>query len=376
MEKAYKPCVWTLPNDYLSFASFKRAVGGLEMSSSPGIPYQREATTNREWLKYNGFSMCEIQLSRLWVDVQSVIDDTWDHYLRSFIKMEPHTKKKVAEKRWRLIMAASLPVQVLWHMLFDYQNDKEIENSLQIPSQQGIVLVKGSWERYLRSWQYNGTVQGLDKSAWDWTAPYWAIEFDLQFRYSLGRGREMTSWLKLAKQLYRHMFVNARIVTSDGLIYQQTVPGVMKSGCVNTISTNSHCQILLHIVACLRTGAEIYPLPVACGDDTLQHPKHRVNIDAYGELGVVVKSVSDAIEFVGHGFVAEGPYPLYIHKHIKNFMFQKEEFTPQFLDSMARMYVHTKQFSLWDFMAYQIGAPLPMSRRSYTFWYDYGDAID
>lgn len=376
MEKAYKPCVWILPNEYLSFAAFKRAVSRLEMNSSPGIPYQYEASTNRLWLKFNGFESCEIQLERLWVDVQAVINDDWDHYLRTFIKLEPHKKTKALEGRWRLIMAASLPVQVLWHMLFDYQNDLEIENSLQIPSQQGIVLVNGDWERYYRSWIFNGTTQGLDKSAWDWTTPYWAIDFDLQFRYSLGRGKEMESWLKLATQLYRHMFVDPKIVTSDGTVYQQTEPGIMKSGCVNTISTNSHCQILLHIVACLHTGADIYPLPIACGDDTLQHPKHRCNIEAYGKYGVVVKSVSDAIEFVGHGFAREGPYPLYLEKHIKNFMYARPEDSAQILDSMARMYANTKKIHLWIQMANAMGSPLPLSSRSYRHWYNYGDAVN
>lgn len=369
-EKSYESCVWTLPDGFLSREAFEVAVRRLDMTSSPGIPYQREYPTNGEWLHWNGVECDLIQLDRLWHDVNLVLADKWKHYLRVFIKQEPHKKKKVEEKRWRLIMAASLPVQIAWHMLFDYLNDLEIKNAYFIPSQQGAIFVRGGWKQFLASWRSRGLTCGLDKSAWDWTAPYWALKLDLELRRRLGRGDRLDEWYRLATMLYRHMFETSELVTSDGCVYRQLVPGIMKSGCVNTISTNSHCQIFIHIAVCVSAGWDIHPLPVACGDDTLQHERHTTDLSLYKKYGMQVKSVSDTAEFMGHEFRGDGPAPMYVVKHLKKVVYVKDENLLQYLDSMARMYVHVPEYRIWELVARGVGMSLPMSRDAYRYWYD------
>lgn len=170
-EQAYTSVIWQLPDDFDTRAAYERALMRLDMTSSPGYPYQKEAPTNGDWLKWNGVQCDRMQVERLWYDVQLVLTDQWDHIIRVFVKQEPHKISKIAEKRWRLIMASSLCVQLAWHMLFDYMNDLEIANPYDIPSQQGIVLVAGGWKTFRRQWESKGYTCGLDKSAWDWTAP-------------------------------------------------------------------------------------------------------------------------------------------------------------------------------------------------------------
>nr|QJI53817.1 MAG: hypothetical protein 2 [Solemoviridae sp.] len=341
------------------------------MTSSPGYPYMREATTNAQWLKWDGIRVDEIQKQRLWMDVQDVIKGDLESYLRVFIKQEPHKRKKILEKRWRLIVASSLPVQIVWHMLFDYQNDLEIDEAFNIPSQQGILLVKGGWRQYYRSWSDRGLTCGLDKSAWDWTAPKWAIDLDLELRRRLCRGGMVDEWERIAKSLYRDMFEDPKLILSDGTVYQQVVPGIMKSGCVNTISTNSHCQIFLHMAVCLDNNWPITPLPVCCGDDTLQAEEHVSDLDAYRKYGVVVKSASTNVEFVGHEFSAAGPQPMYILKHVMKAQYTSDEILPQYLDSMARMYVHSPYYNIWEALSKALCIQLPMSRNAYQYWYDF-----
>lgn len=340
------------------------------MTSSPGYPYQREAPTNGQWLKYDGIMCDSIQLERLWYDVQLVLTDKWDTVLRMFIKQEPHKISKVKENRWRLIMAAPLCVQIAWHMLFDYQNDKEIQESYNIPSQQGMILVNGGWTLYKRQWEGKGLTCGLDKSSWDWTAPFWTIKLDLDFRKRMGRGANIEEWFKIANILYQHMFIDPIMMTSEGYCYKQFVPGVMKSGCVNTISTNSHCQMMLHLAMCIENSIPIEPMPVACGDDTLQHEKHTQDLSLYEKYGVIIKEVSDTMEFMGHTFTDDGPYPLYIKKHLKKVSYVKEEDLSQYLDSMARMYCHTEYYRFWEVLAERLNHPLPLSRTAYLYWYD------
>lgn len=370
MEKAYAPVRWNLPDDYLSKEAYEDALKRLDMTSSPGLPYLREAPTNKEWLGWNGVSCDPYKVERLWYDVQLVIERKFETILRVFIKQEPHKNSKIAEKRWRLIMAASLPVQIVWHMLFDYLNDAEIQNAYFIPSQQGVILVGGGWKQYTNQWEGKGLDWGLDKSAWDWTAPHWCIELDLEFRRRMGSGRFMAEWSGLARHLYSQMFEDPKLVLSDGTVWQQQTPGVMKSGCVNTISINSHCQVIMHLLYCLEKDVSIYPICVACGDDTLQHPKHCDDIEFYRKYGVIVKSASESREFVGHEFTRNGPHPLYMAKHMKKVRYVSEENLAQYFDSMARMYVHTRYYDIWEDLAARCGVPLPMSREAYRYWYD------
>lgn len=371
MERAYGQYVrWRLPDDWNRRSAFDRAVGRIDMTSSPGLPYLREAPTNGEWLEWDGFVSSEFKLDRLWSDVCRVMSNDWEHLIRVFVKQEPHKKSKVDERRWRLIMASSLPVQVLWHMLFSYMNDREIEQSYYIPSQQGIVLVEGGWKLYRSQWDTLGLTQGLDKSAFDWTCPWWALRLDLDFRRRMGSGSGMAEWTDLAGVLYHHMFESPILVVSDGTAWQQVVPGVMKSGCVNTISTNSHVQVMVHLLVSEDIGVSPYPLCRACGDDTLQHPKHCCDVEYYRNYGIMVKSASDSIEFVGHEFTKTGPHPLYMAKHMKKLRYVKDEHVGQYLDSMARMYVHTRYFDVWRYLADCCGVSLPLSREAYLYWYD------
>lgn len=372
-EKEYKSCVWTLPDDFDTYAKFEIALYRLEMTSSPGWPYQREATTNGEWLKWNGITMDAMQKARLWHDVKLVMAGKWEHIIRVFIKQEPTKKAKADAGRWRLIMATSLCVQVLWHMVFSELNDLENSKAYEIPSQHGMTLMAGGWKVFLASWQAMGLSCGMDKSSWDWTAPYWALKLDLELRLRLGRGDKMQEWALLARLLYRGMFEDPVLLLSDGRSFKQVIPGVMKSGCVNTISTNSHCQVFLHLAVCIDTGTDLRPFPRACGDDTIHHVKHTYQMDVYRRYGIQVKSISDTIEFMGHEFTNQGVRPLYMQKHLKKLRYMKDSELSQYIDSMARMYVHTEHFHFWEKLARVCACPLAHSRNAYAYWYNHVD---
>lgn len=372
MEKSYTKAIWTLPDDFDTEEAFLRSVPRLDMTSSPGFPYCREATTNGIWLKWTGLEACPIQLKRLWYDVQLVLKGQFEMILRAFIKLEPHKISKCLQKRWRLIMAAPLSVQIAWHMCFSYMNDIEIKRAYDIPSQQGMVMVGGDWKLFLRSWHSRGLTSSLDKSAWDWTAPRWTLDMDLEFRRRMGRGERLLHWYDMAGSLYEAMFGHPTIVTSAGHLFKQMHPGIMKSGCVNTISTNSHCQVFVHLAVCRLTSVSYLPLPVTCGDDTLNHPRHVMDLEAYKHFGIQVKSVSDTMEFMGHEFTLDGPKPMYGMKHLTNVLATTDLIFPDFLDSMARMYVHvTEYFEFWEELARRNGTPLRLSREAYLYWYDY-----
>lgn len=374
MEDWYSPVVWTLPNDWDSYDSFRKCLTRLDMTSSPGYPYMVETTTIGSWLGYDGFlSYNEQRVSQLWHDTRDVLSGKWMTILRVFIKSEPHKASKVREGRWRLIMGSPLPVQMAWHMVFRYQNDLEIEKSYFIPSQQGIKLCGGGWKNYRAQWVSRGYSIGLDKTAWDWTVPGWLI--DLEFRFRCRMARNLTpAWIKAAKLLYDGMFVNPIFILSDGSLYRQRFHGFMKSGCVNTISSNSHMQILVHLIVCKIDGISENPYPVACGDDTLQAADHCGDLTTYSSIGSLIKKASEGLEFVGHDFLENGPQPLYFRKHVFTIMHSDEENLPAVLDSYLRLYAHSYQYSYWERLALALGLERTVkSREFYLRWYDWDD---
>lgn len=375
METAYAGSHWRLPDDFLERESFDRALAGLDMSSTPGYPYMREAPTTGDWLKWDGFgSYDSLRVERLWYDTCKVLRGEWDTILRAFIKREPHSKKKCEDGRWRLILCSPLPVQVAWQMIFAYHNDVEIEKARYIPSQQGFKLMNGDWKRYYQDWVQRGMTWAMDKSAWDWTAPYWTIELDLEFRYRMGRGSMMDKWREKAEILYRQMFVEPKIILSDGSVYRQVVPGVMKSGCVNTISTNGHCQGFVHCVVCYRAGVNPHPLPRVVGDDTLSRAEHAKLSGRYSEFGVIVKEVTQGIEFVGFNWSTKGLEPLYFSKHISRFRHTGDKILPEYIDSLLRVYVHSRHYGFWERAADVLVGGALHNRAYYKYWMDYGES--
>lgn len=358
--------------DWDSYENFEKVVRNLDFTSSPGYPYMKEKPTIGEWLEFNGLTCNRSQLERLWLDVQDVLKGDVHGLWRVFIKMEPHKLKKIEGKRYRLIMCPPLNIQVVWQMCFSEQNAKEIENSFKLPSQQGIILPGGKWKSYLSQWKRLGTTNGVDKTAWDWTCSWWILKTMLRLRKRLvyGDNNSRESWSKMASALYEHAFVKPQLLLSDGNIYQQVEPGVMKSGCVNTISDNSKAQVLLQILYSFRKGIPVEPLPRCCGDDTLQDDLHIEDLNMYESFGCYIKAVSTTTEFVGHEFRDTGPCPMYIGKHVFNICYQDNDLLAETLDSYLRLYCNTDEFYFWYDMALSLGLGGQVSsREDYRYWY-------
>lgn len=372
MEEWYSPCRWVLPDDWFSFERFERVLKRLDFQSSPGYPYCRTAQTIGAWLGFDGISFDSLRVQELWMDVKQVYSGGGELIQRVFIKQEPHKRAKALEGRWRLIMAFPLNFQVFWHLLFDYQNDLEIRHATSIPSQQGIWLHGGAWKGHLQRWSQMRYDVGLDKSAWDWTYPSWLLEWDLEFRFRMGHGALMHEWFGHAKRQWDLAFgAGARFITTEGFLLEQCVPGIMKSGSVVTISSNSHAQAMLHVLVCLDEGVDPWPYPACCGDDTLQR-LDQASIEGYRKYGVVVKSASEGLEFMGHEFLKTGPAPLYMEKHFNRFLHIDEEYVAQYLEAMARLYVKTPYFDIWEALSIELGHLLP-SKWALLRWYDHSD---
>lgn len=374
MEPYYRGCAVNVDN-FDTREHFETCLRQLEFQSSPGYPYMFEKSTIGEWLGFDGTSFNVMQVEKLWHAVNQTIEGDVDCYWRVFIKQEPHKLHKIEQSRYRLIMCPPLHVQVLWQMVFAAQNQKEIELSYFLPSQQGIVMPYGGWSHYYSQWTSNGTTVGTDAVAWDWTVPGWLLQLELAFRKRQTRGFRRDEWMNLAAKLYRDAFRDCKLVFSDGTVYQQQHWGIMKSGCVNTISTNSHGGFIYHILYCLETSTPIEPIPRCVGDDKLVHEKHTEHLEVYERYGNLIKSVSENCEFVGHEFYSTGPRPMYLGKHVFNFMHARDDNIEDMMESYLRLNaLYDDGYKFWSTVADELSlGDRVLSREHYISWYNNPD---
>lgn len=353
------------PEDWDSKERFLQSLNDLDLTSTPGYPYMREAPTIGQWLGADGMGGFDsIQTERLWYDVQRVMAGTYEHQFRMFIKDEPHKVSKIKAGKWRLIACAALPVQIVWRMALKHQNDWLNDHPYTTPSAHGLVFCYGGWKRFLAHARTLGLNISRDLRAWDTTAPGLILFLVKEFRKRQG-GPD--SWYRVMDLLYDDAFLNSVLRFSNGIVLKQCFAGFMKSGLFVTISDNSLAMAAMHALACLRCGQKIGKCSCT-GDDVVQNYISTAYIDALESLGCVVKEYTARLEFMGTIF-EPNPVPMYLHKHIVNF-WTTEEDVEQRLDSYLRLWCHSDQwYPFWQKCA-ELSGVTTRSRAYYKFWYD------
>lgn len=309
---------WEIPDDFLSYDHFERVLMNLEWDSSPGYPYLLQFSTNREMfqVKY-GLPSAERKMM-VWQLVTNRLMNLDSDPIRLFVKPEPHKQTKILQHRYRLISSVSVIDQIIDHLLFGPMNQAMVDNYMHIPSKVG-------WSPYVGGWKIvpAGRMVATDKTAWDWTVREWLVTAEFAVRRGLCRtvGPTRDQWEMLAAWRYKELYKKPLFVTSGGDLLRQKAPGVVKSGCVNTITTNSIMQVIVHNLACLGIGEE--PRAIwAMGDDTLQYPQE--NMERYlKELGryCILKEYQRKTEFAGNEFLPGSVVePIYFGKHAFNLL--------------------------------------------------------
>lgn len=310
LQTMYKTTSWRIPDDFMQYTHFVRSVESLEWQSSPGYPYMFEGTTNEQYFCRDKPELYQTRLLTTWTMVQARINGTRTaDLIRLFVKAEPVKIKKLEEGRVRLISSVGLIDQLLDTMLFGPFNDILIERCLTNPNKAGWSPLKGGWKMVP-----NRPKLAIDKSTWDWSVCAWILELELELREILCENVN-DEWKRLASQRYRELFFAPLFINSAGIVLRQKEPGVMKSGCKNTIATNSICQVILHVYTSIQCNEKITDI-WAMGDDTLQDPPLDITkyIDVLSQY-CYVKHAKFTNEFAGFRFQGVSVNPLYRGKH-------------------------------------------------------------
>lgn len=318
-----------LPSDFFTRDHFDRVVRNLDYSSSPGFPYVYEYTNNKEFFGIQGGELDPERVEAVWSMVCRRLAARDSDPIRLFIKPEPHKIKKLEEGRYRLISSVSVVDQIIDQMIFGDQNENFLKTYHFTPVKVGWSWMLGGWREVPR--------QGMlacDKSSWDWTVSAWLLELELEIRASLVVSEHKERWLELAKWRYRCLFVDNIFVTSGGLVFRVKKPGLMKSGCVNTIVSNSLMQLILHVKVSQELGEKTHNI-WAMGDDTLQPDMPW--FDSYVRRlrkYCILKETNRVSEFAGFKWSGRFIEPLYRAKHAFNILHVK----PKDFDVFALSY--------------------------------------
>jgi hypothetical protein len=236
------------------------------------------------------------------LSAEELVEGGFCDVVRLFVKNEPHSASKIEQGRFRLISSVSLVDQIVERLLFSRQNHKEIDNWTVIPSKPGIGLdldeqTEAVW-KHVRKLAGPATVASSDASGWDWSVQGWELEAEAEMRIALA---DTTGGIfaDLVRKRFRCLSLSV-FYLSDGRMFAQTIPGVMKSGSYVTGSSNSRIRKL----ASDLVGAEWC---ISMGDDAVEAVVKDA-VAKYEQLGHSIKGydIDFTFEFCSHIFTG-GP---------------------------------------------------------------------
>nr|QXV86562.1 RNA-dependent RNA polymerase [Solemoviridae sp.] len=313
---------WSIPADFMEHSHFMRVIRRLDWTSSPGYPYMLRNSCNAHLFGAKDDTLDTEKVNHIWSIVQQRLIKRDCDPIRLFVKPEVHEKRKLDLEKYRLISSVSVVDQIIDHMLFDELNDKMVASWIHIPGKAGWSPFGGGWRFMPRE-----TWMATDASSWDWTVQPWLLEMCLEFRARQCENLD-ERWLELASWRYECLYKNPLFITSGGLLLRQKAPGIMKSGCVNTISDNSLMQAILHLRVSLEIGMPTIPYLFTMGDDRLQEPIPDEFLEKYLEVTrqfCILKYAQRKNEFSGFCFEGKWIEPVHRAKHAYNLLHMDEK---------------------------------------------------
>lgn len=232
--------------------------------------------------------------------------------IRLFVKNEPHTIEKIQQGRFRLISSVSIVDEIIERLLCGAQNEAEIDQWLTCPSKPGLGLSKDEQTNELfesvRQDLDLGDGKKSDVSGWDFNFKGWLFILDYKRRVRLAQDSPFKgTWSRLLAARFVCLKWSV-FITSDGVVFTQTKPGIMKSGSYLTSSTNSAARVGLAFMLGARKA-------MAMGDDCLEfNPASLDSLkEEYRRYGFRVKDMErclDSFEFCSTEFRNGSAIPL------------------------------------------------------------------
>jgi len=254
---------------------------------SAGRPYQAEGMpTNGDVLKNIG--------------VQGLINLTYERWneeidLKLFPKSEPNKKKKVEAKMIRVVTGFPVHKTVKNQAIFRESLNTAVENWKESPIKYAFNPGLPGHIEHLASCFRDCEVEEADKSNWDFHMYEYLFDICKEVHIRLAvqpadmSDEEFETWKTDAAGAYDEVYKSINYVCTNGRAYTSPYNGIMKSGWLCTIFTNSLAQVVLHVLTMMRCKQtdEAIKSPenylVAGGDDTMNRFKTKKLKKSYVE---------------------------------------------------------------------------------------------
>ena len=296
------------------------AIAELRLEGNPGYPHNTQFSTNAKLLEEYGNRIVDIVAERLklwcqpelmnWDPTQLVQFDYHDP-VAVFIKNEPHSLKKVREKRWRCIFGIGVIDQLCERVLL-----RSIVQAFESPTETGVncgSMVKLGFSDELASCigkHYHDRLKrfpdckpvSTDVKNWDGTV---STEMMSSVVEILTAGAS-TQWA-IALRNWCYMTTNVLYALPGGIIVKREgKSGMMPSGSFGTTYFNT----LMRVMLSAEVGGKSR---MAMGDDCIDFVPFSVEqlIHNYAQHGVEIHDVETpghhAFTFCSHYFMCQDP---------------------------------------------------------------------
>lgn len=281
------------------------AGSSVKWTGSPGYPFP-SYTDNRKLVteQYPIVVMMTVDLLEAWRDTQhnvvrsltpaELINYKLMYLCRIFVKKEPHSTKKILTQRQRLVISVPLIVSLAQAVLYNAQNELEIQACDHIPAKAGWSATDEGFGRisdYVQGFDCE-LVMSDDVAQWDWSVNQYWLDEETEFTLDLQNARG-TQWENMIRNA-DYALAATPLVLSNGEIYATLIPGGVKSGGRKTSSGNSHIRTLLRNTV-NALGDLISPKAVmVMGDDCTEGVSFRDPdryIQLYASLGFKLTDV-------------------------------------------------------------------------------------
>jgi hypothetical protein len=247
-----------------------------------------------------------------------------------FVKGEPHSHKKIVERRVRLIAIHNLADQLVDRLFHYMQNTLEQEYWAYEPTSCGISFTHEGWERlYSEVSPLGDRVVATDMSGWDVSLMphFFDIDADVRIRLS---GLDEQSFFAYGTRAVARYAKRILYVDSQGYIFSPKPEGPQSSGLFSTASGNSRMRAAAYYLVALQLNIPMGKV-WTMGDDCLEEIPEEVPlsavVEAYASLGLKVKGTpvrgGEDFEFCSHRYTANGCYLLTLPKMVYAYLSKK-----------------------------------------------------
>jgi hypothetical protein len=211
---------------------YEEARGLLDMTTSPGFPYNTVASTKGE--VFAKMPHLDEYLQKDW---DSLKDPNWTVFITHSSKEEVRPKEKLDLNKIRGIESMPMDMTIHCVRMFNDMNEGLVESAGKKFSMVGFSPFEGGWDKVIRRIERFRNGFSMDEEQWDSSIRAWLLWGVCEFRFNCLTKKERTpeNYQRIT-HIYRNA-INSLVLGPRGNLYLKNLG--MPSGFQNTISDNT-----------------------------------------------------------------------------------------------------------------------------------------